>query len=295
MADHDQRFKNLIHEFLREFIGLFFPDLPARLDLQSVDWEEKEVFSDPPQGDVYHLDLVARIPSSSKGAAANLVHVEIESRDAVATFRPRLYNYYHFLRHRHRCPVISLAVYLRVGLEGVGLDSYVEEDNGLEVLRFQFRYVGLPGLEAAQYVAGNNWLGVALAALMRMPREGKAGMRAEALRRLLLECQENNYRRFLLVECVEAYLELDEQQKQDYERILLTNPYKEIGPMMQTTYEKGIESGKRRMVETQLTKKFGPLPEPVKQRLAEMPITELEELGSALLDAATLQALGLVD
>ncbi len=53
----------------------------------------------------------------------------------------------------------------------------------------------------------------------------------------------NNYRRYLLVECVEAYLDLDEQQQRDYQQLLLTNPYKEIGPMMQTTFEKGIEKG----------------------------------------------------
>jgi hypothetical protein len=33
MDDHDQRFKNLLHEFLREFVSLFFPDWAAKLDL----------------------------------------------------------------------------------------------------------------------------------------------------------------------------------------------------------------------------------------------------------------------
>jgi hypothetical protein len=38
---------------------------------------------------------------------------------------------------------------------------------------------------------------------------------------------------------VEAYLTLDEQQQRDYERLLQTEPYQEIGPMMQTTLPVG--------------------------------------------------------
>jgi Domain of unknown function (DUF4351) len=166
-------------------------------------------------------------------------------------------------------------------------------------VRFQFRYVGFPGLDAANYVVGNNWLGVALSALMRIAPERRAWLRAEALRRLLLECPENNYRRFLLVECVEAYLELNAEQQQQYQRLLLTKPYKEIGPMMQTTFEKGMEKGMekgiRQTVEKLLSKRFGPLPESTRQRLDQLSIAQLDELALALLEADSLQSLGLVD
>ncbi len=110
----------------------------------------------------------------------------------------------------------------------------------------------------------------------------------------------NNYRRYLLVECVEAYLDLDEQQQRDYQQLLLTNPYKEIGPMMQTTFEKGIEKGiekgSRQTVEKQLLSRFGPLPATARQRLEKLSIEKLNELAVALLDpTASLQSLGLLD
>ena len=294
MAEHDQRFKTLIREFVLEFISLFFPAVAALLDLRRLSWQDKEVFVDRPRGAVYLLDLVARVPTLT--GVINVLHIEVESRDAVATFRPRAYNYFTSLRQEHQCPVITLAVYLRVGLKGIGIDSYVEVDEtGLEVVRFQFRYVGLPRLKAATYVAGDNWLGVALSALMNIRRGRKAWLRAEALRRLLFECPENNYRRMLLVECVEAYLDLDEAQQRQYERLLLRNPYKEIGPMMQTTFEKGMEKGLRLAVEKQLIKRFGPLPEAAQQKLAGMASEKLDELLLAILDAKTLRSLGLVD
>ena len=61
--DHDQRFKTLIREFFADFLRLFFAAWAARLDLSGVEWLDKEVFTDPPGGDVYILDLVARLRS----------------------------------------------------------------------------------------------------------------------------------------------------------------------------------------------------------------------------------------
>jgi hypothetical protein len=49
--DHDQQFKTLIREFLREFIRLFFPEWYERFDLEKVEWLDKEIFLDPgPRG-----------------------------------------------------------------------------------------------------------------------------------------------------------------------------------------------------------------------------------------------------
>src|SRR5437763_5038925 len=163
MADHDQRFKRLLREFLREFLLLFLPGYAAGLDLAAVEWLDKELFAAALQGEVQVLDLVARLRRA--GAVGTdlltLVHIEVESREAVATFRPRMYHYYEHLRRTYGCPVLPIAVYLRVGLRGVGVETYEEDYDDLEVLRFRYLYVGLPALDAEQYVAGDNWLGVA--------------------------------------------------------------------------------------------------------------------------------------
>lgn len=195
--------------------------------------------------------------------------------------------------------MLPVAVYLRVGLNGVGVDGYAEDYDDLEVLRFRYLYVGLPALDAEQYVAGGNWLGVGLSALMRVPRGRKAWLRSEALRRVLLECPESGYRRFLLGECVEAYLELDEEQRREYERLLQTEPYREIIPMAMTTYEKGVAQGEaqgqRKMIRVFLESKFGSLSAAVVARLEAWPPERLEELGREVLKASSLKDLGLED
>ena len=304
MADHDQRFKSLLREFFPDFLRLFFADWAGRFDFSEVRWLDKEVFADPPQGERRVLDLVAElklrqpVPGQREGEEDRwlaLVHVEIESRDAVELLRSRMHDYYEQLRRRHRLPVLPIGLYLRVGLEGVGIDVFVEHFWELEVLRFRYLYVGLPGLEAERYLAGDNWLGVALAALMRIPEAHKAWLKAEALRRLVT-CPETEWRRFLLCECVQAYLPLEEPQQREFDHLLTSEPYKEILPMTTTWYEQGVEKGRRSYVKFLLENRFGPLGPRALEKLESWPDERLEELGRALLRGQpSLKELGLED
>jgi hypothetical protein len=175
--DHDQRFKVLLREFFGEFLQLFLPEWAPRFDFRQIDWLDKEFFTDVPQGERRTLDLLARLPTRQAiptpgGEAAEswlaLVHVEIEWADKVAPLRRRVFEYYELARRAYRLPVLPIGLYLRVGLEGVGWDVYEESFWEHRLLHFEYAYVGLPGLDAEHYVAGENLLGVALAALMRV-------------------------------------------------------------------------------------------------------------------------------
>jgi len=85
--------------------------------------------------------------------------------------------------------------------------------------RFEYAYVGLPALDGEAYATGENLLGVALSALMRLPADRKAELYAEGLKRIA-QSGENDLRRFLLAECLEAYAELDESQKGQLQTLL---------------------------------------------------------------------------
>jgi hypothetical protein len=308
MADHDQRFKELLREFFPEFIALFFPDWAERFDFAACEWVDKEVFADPPQGERRYLDLAARVPVRQALATGDqpevwvaLLHVEIESAEAVTGLRPRMCEYYQLLRQRYRLPVLPVGLLLRVGLDGLGWDVYEEQFWERTILRFEYAYVGLPALDADHYLTGANWLGVALAALMRVPEERKAWLKAEALRRLVGSGQ-NDWRRFLLCETVQAYLTLQEPQLKEFEDLLVTEPYKEVLPMTQTWFEQGVEKGieKERkrwlgVVRAQLANRFGSLSELARQRLENLDAEQLEDLAVALVKAASLQELGLED
>ena len=69
--------------------------------------------------------------------------------------------------------------------------------------------------------------------------------------------------------------------------------------MMVTTFEKGVakgrEEGQREIARLQLERRFGPLSAKVLHRLETWPTERLTELLLAVLDATSLQVLGLGD
>jgi hypothetical protein len=311
--DHDQRFKTLIREFFAEFLTLFFADWAARLDLSTIEWLDQELYPNPPEGSRHVLDMVARVPVAAEaegGPAASLllVHVEIESPDRTTSLTSRLPSYYRFLRDKHGLPVLPIVLYLKVGLQGIGVDRYVEGIWDFEINRFQYLYVALPGLDGVEYVQGESWLGIALSALMRIPPDRVAWLGAEALRRLA-GAPLSEQQRFLLGDCVQAYLPLDAGQMQEFESILQSESYVEVRAMNQTIYEKGIEKGiekgrqegwregrleeRMELVCSLIEDRFAQAPEAVRPALERLSAEELRRLALKIPTASSLADLGL--
>lgn len=300
MDDHDQRLKVLLQEFLPEFFALFFPDWASRFDLSAAEFLDQEAFLDPPQGEKRLLDVVAKVPTrdavpdpSGRGADHWLVivHIEIESADRAADIRPRMWHYYDFLRRQYELPVLPVCLFLRVGLDGIGWDAYEERFWDHAILRFEYSYVGLPALDCAAYLTGANLLGVALAALMRLPAEDRARIKAEGLDRIA-RSRDNEAKRYLLAECFDNYLRLGESEQSEFER-LQKERFPEGRTMATGWLEQGRVKGIRQMFRTLLEKKFGPLEAEVLQQLESLPPEKLEELVPAVLDAKSLKDLDL--
>lgn len=142
MLDHDQRFKVLLQTFPSEFFAAFLPEWHRHFDFDHIDWLATEAFPDPPRGERRSLDLVARLPVRESLAhepsgttddmeatlAASrewlsLIHIEVDGTESVASFRPRMYDYFSYLRWRHRIPVLPVALFLNIGLEGLASTS----------------------------------------------------------------------------------------------------------------------------------------------------------------------------
>ena len=210
-------------------------------------------------------------------------------------------------------PVLPIALFLRVGLDGIGWDAYEEHFWEQRIIRFEYAYIGLPALDGEAYATGENLLGVALSALMRQPAERRAELYAEGLKRIA-SSGENDFRRFLLAECLEAYAELDEAQHERLQALLHTEAYQKVAPLMKTTYERGvkdgieqakttyergieqgIEQGERRSALRLMEVKFGPLTPKVKQQVEVLSPDALAQLQIDLLKARSLEELSLSD
>jgi hypothetical protein len=91
------------------------------------------------------LDLIAKVPTRQEVAGPGtaspwlaLVHVEIESPDKVAPLRPRMFRSYVHLREKYDLPVLPIGLYLRVGLDGIGVDVYEEHFWELKAVLFHY-------------------------------------------------------------------------------------------------------------------------------------------------------------
>jgi hypothetical protein len=294
-SDHDQRLKVLLKEFFEQFFLCFFPAWASRFDFSDVSWLDKELFLAPPQGEKRLLDLVARLrvlPSSPPPLADSteliaLVHIEVESRDSLKSFRPRMFEYYTQLRREMQLPVLPIGLYLRAGMKGIGWDVYEEYFWEHRLLRFEYAYVGLPALDAETYATGEMLLGAVLSALMSVTPERRVELHAEVLKRIA-RSGENDYRQHLLAECVEAYADLNEAQMQQLQALLKTEPFQEARPLMITTFERGKIEGLRETALLQLEAKFGPLDPAITHRIENMTAEALRQL---LLDLVTSRAL----
>jgi hypothetical protein len=114
---------------------------------------------------------------------------------------------------------------------------------------------------------------------------------------------ENDFRRSLLAECLEAYAEPDQGQKERLQALLHTEAYHEVQPLMKTTYERGIEhgiergieQGERRLTLRLMEAKFGPLTPKIKQQVEALSPEALAQLQLDLLKVQTLEELRLDD
>ena len=196
--------------------------------------------------------------------------------------------------------MLPIVIYLKVALDGLGIDEQVETLGNFEINRFRYLYVGLPGLDAIQYLQQKNWLGVALSVLMSLPKEQQPWLGAEALQRLS-EAPLTPRQHRLLGEVVEAYLPLDEKQKQEFENQLLLENYAGARQMNATSYKKGLEKGREEGREkgqfeltcSVLTERFGELSEEARRAVASMSRTQMQALLLKVGTASSLAELGL--
>ncbi|MDJ0589232.1 MAG: hypothetical protein QNJ72_04435 [Pleurocapsa sp. MO_226.B13] len=73
--NHDRLFKELITTFFVEFLELFFPSVLEYLDTDSIQFIDKEVFTDVTRGEKNILDLVALAKFQEQNYSF-LIHVE---------------------------------------------------------------------------------------------------------------------------------------------------------------------------------------------------------------------------
>ena len=107
---------------------------------------------------------------------------------------------------------------------------------------------------------------------------------------------EDDVRRYLLCECVQAYLPLEGPQLEEFNHLLVTEKFMPVQQIGLTWFEEGELQGQRKMLQRLMEKRFGSLSPAVLMRMKAMSEEQLTDLSLRLLDApGSLEDLGLSD
>lgn len=188
------------------------------------------------------------------------------------------------------------------GLRGVGILEYEEQFGPLKTFCFQYLTVGLPALDGVQYLESGNALGVAMSALMRVPQDRRPWFKVQAFQNIA-QSPYGEHKRYLLAECVDAYMPLvTVPEQEEFERLLAKEKYQEAKTMTAPTiFEEGLQRGKiegkiegqRESLMLLLEERFPPLDDSVRRRVNELPEAELRRLLRQVVHAKSLADLGL--
>ena len=150
-------YKGILRRFFRDFLELFFPEFAGRLDFESLEFQDKELFKGFPDGRRREPDVVARIRTWEGSPELVVVHIE-----AQATTKPdfgrRMFEYYALLWLSFDAPVFPIVLYVREG-GPTGLETriYRHQLFGREVMRFQYASVALAQISGQEYVEEGRW------------------------------------------------------------------------------------------------------------------------------------------
>jgi len=100
MINHDRIFKEFLRAFCAEFIELFLPLLAAFIDLRSLRFLDKEIFTKIIEGERYEADLV--VLAVVRGGHREIVILIEPQNKPAPVFPRRMFNYVSELHLRDR-------------------------------------------------------------------------------------------------------------------------------------------------------------------------------------------------
>jgi predicted transposase YdaD len=288
--DHDRLFKELITTFFVEFVELFLPEVRAYLDRNSVEFLDKEVFTDVTEGERHEADIVVKARFREEDAFF-LIHVENQA-SAQPEFGRRMFRYFARLYEKHGLPVYPVVVFSYREPKRPEPDEFRVTFPDLDVLEFRFRVIQLNRLNWRDFVDRPNPIASALMSVMAIAEEDRPRVKLECLR-LLATLRLDPARMKLICGFVDSYLRLTrEENRRLLESMPAVMPEQEetvmniVTSWMEEGIEQGIEQGiqrglqegEARLMVRQLTRKLGDLPLSLRERISTLPVQQLEAL-----------------
>ena len=317
--DHDRLFKELLTMFFVEFVEAFLPDVASYLDRESLEFLDKEVFTDITEGKRYESDIVVKARFQGQEAFFLLL-VENQSTPQ-SGFPRRMFTYFARFYEKFDLPIYPVVIYSFDRPRKRQPSKHEVAFPGFVVSRFQFRVIQLNRLRWRDYLATPNPAATALMAKMQIARRDRVRVKLQCLR-LIATLRLDPARSQLISGFVRTYLQMTRLELAELQRevgllpreerktmLTLTNEWIELGEErgIEKGIERGIEKGIEQGIEEGIergrateardvllrlgAKRFGEADASVRATLESSDLPRLEVLVDRLLEAPSWQEL----
>jgi hypothetical protein len=295
--DHDRLFKELLRTFFFEFIALFLPDLAAYVDRDTIEFLDKEIFTDIASSERHEVDLIAKAKFRGLGERFFLIHLEDQATPQ-ADFPFRMFGYFGLLHRNFRLPVYPIALFTFDQPMRPEPEKYEVAFPGFTVVTFNFRVIQLNRLNWRDYLRNPNPVAAALMTRMRIAPEDRPRVKLECLR-MLATLKLDRARATLITTFMDSYLKLTTAEAIAYNRELETIEPTEREEVMHLTNEwieqgkiegmikgkiEGDLAGRRALVLRLLRHRLGGVPPETVAEIERLDGSTVDELGEAIFD-----------
>lgn len=295
MIDHDRLFKELLTTFFVEFLDLFLPQVLVYLETDSLQFLDKEVFTDVTAGDRYEADLIVKV-KFRRQESYFLIHVENQAYKQ-PDFSKRMFRYFSRLYEKFDLPVYPVVVFSYDSPKTPEANLHQVAFPNKVVLQFTYDTIQLNCLNWRDFLHQQNPVATALMAKMNIATAERRQVKFECLR-LLATLRLDSARMRLISGFIDTYLRLNAEE----ERLLQVDidsiepREKEVVMQIVTSWmEEGIEQGKQEatlsLIMRQLRARAGMLNPNLEQCVQQLSLTQLEDLAVALLDFSSVEDL----
>jgi len=284
MIDHDRLFKELLTTFFFEFIELFFPKVAAYLERDSLNFLDKEIFTDVTAGEQYEADLVAKVRFRGEESFF-LIHTEHQS-EARGDFSKRMFRYFARLYEKHALPVYPIALFSYDVPQRPEPTFHRVDFPDFRVLEFNYRVIQLNRLNWRDFLRYQNPVASALMAKMKIAPSDRPRVKAECLR-LMATLQLDRARMKLISGFVDTYLRLNAEEETIFRTEISTIEPSDREEFMEivTSWElQGRQQEALSIILRQLNRRLGGVSPDLEARIRSLSTEKLEDLGEALLD-----------
>jgi hypothetical protein len=290
--DHDRLFKELLMTFFVEFIELFLPEASKYLEKHSIEFIDKEIFTDVTAGEKREADLIVKCRFLGRETFF-LIHIEHQSKRE-KNFAQRMFFYFARLTEKFDLPVYSIALFSYDKPRTQEKNRYTVEFLDHKALEFNFVVIQLNRLNWRDFLKQENPIASALMAKMGFAEQERVQVKKECLR-MIARLKLDPARTHLLSGFVDSYLKLKAKEQERFNQEMRKLPTKEREKVMELTTSwkeegraEGIQAGQRQastsLVLRLLRKRFTKLAKKTEARIQKLPTEKLQELGEALLD-----------